>query len=203
MSEIYNEVLSKAKYLVVMIKLLKFVTMELSKSSRKRAQVFSGEFLLAYFIFSLALVTTFYLWNNINSDILESERLYDMEEASVDITEKLVNTGGLPNDWNSAGQILSIGLANDSRILDHGKILKFIEIMNASTSNYEDNKYLLGIGKYDFYLSITDINGSIIRIENRSLSTGKIPINDTYKITAVRTAIFNNTIIRMRLTVWK
>ncbi len=176
--------------------------MEPSGYCNKRAQIFSAEFLLAYFIFSLALITAFYLWNSINSDILASERIYEIEEISVDTAEKLVNTAGLPYNWNSAGEILSIGLANESRILDQGKILKFKEIMNSSNSNYEDNKYILGIGRYDFYLNITDINETGISIGNQSLSAGKIPINETYKITTIRTAILNNEIVRIKLTVW-
>lgn len=177
--------------------------MELSGYCNKRAQVFSGEFLLAYFIFSIALITAIYLWNSISLDILESERLYDMEDVSVDMAEKLVNTHGLPYNWNSAGEILSIGLVNESRVLDSGKILRFVEIMNVSNSNYEDNKYLLGIGRYDFYVNVIDINGSSIFIGNQSISAGKIPVNETYKITTIRTAIFNNTIVRVKLTLWK
>lgn len=175
-------------------------TMELSGFRKKRAQVFSGEFLLAYFVFSLALITSIYLWNSINSDIVESEQLYDMEEIAVNSAEKLVNTRGLPDNWSSGEAILSIGLVNESRFLDQGKILKFVEIMN--DSNYEDNKYLIGAGKYDFYFAITDTNGSIIRIGDQNISTGRFPVNWT-GLTPVRNAIFNNTIVQVRLIVWK
>ena len=177
--------------------------MEPSRFSKKRAQVFSGEFLIAYFIFSIALITTIYLWSNINSDMISSEHIYEMEETSVDTAEKLVNTGGLPDNWNSGDEILSIGLANESRILDRGKIVRFMEIMNASNSNYEDNKYLLGIGKYDFYINITDINDSGAGMGNLSLLAGKLPVNETNKITVIRTAILDDEIVRVRLTVWE
>ena len=178
--------------------------MEPSSSSNKkrRAQAFSGEFLIAYFIFSLAFITAIYLWENINSDMVASGHIYEIEEIPVDTAEKLVNTRGLPDNWSSGGEIFSIGLVNDSRILDQGKILKFIEIMNSSNSNYEDNKYLIGIGKYDFYFNITDINGSGKVIGNQSLSAGKSPSNETNKITVVRTAILGDEIVRIRLTLW-
>lgn len=170
--------------------------------SRKNAQVFSGEFLIAYFIFAIALVLVFYMWDTTTADIMQFEHLYKLEDISVDVAEKLIKTKGIPENWSS-DDVDSIGLVSGSRILDSEKVLKFLKMMNSSNSNYEDNKYLLGIGKYDFHFEITDIDGTVIKINNLTCETGKPPVNETYMLTVTRTAILNNEIVRTILTVWE
>ncbi len=170
--------------------------------SRKTAQVFSGEFLIAYFIFAIALVLVFYMWDTTIAEIMQSEHLCDLEDTSVDVAEKLIKTRGIPENW-SLNDVDSIGLAGESRILDQEKVLKFLKMMNASNSNYENNKYLLGIGKYNFYFKITDIEGDTIKINNLTCETGKVPVNETQMLTITRTAILNDEIVRTILTVWE
>ncbi|HDI72858.1 MAG TPA: hypothetical protein ENF58_01855 [Candidatus Altiarchaeales archaeon] len=182
------------------------------KFKEKRAQVSSGELLMACFIFFLVLIMAITIWNNTTEKIKGSERFYDLEETAVDISEKLVRTGGIPSGW-SKENVTVIGLANEPRVLDQGKILEFLDMMNDSAfnnppcndpgiSNYECNKHILGIGKYEFYFTLEDINGTTIEIENISCYTGKEPQNETEKLTVTRTAILNNKIVRMVLTLW-
>jgi len=175
--------------------------MQQSRSSRKKGQAFSTEFLLAYLIFSLVLVLAFYLWNTTTADIIESKNRYEIEDKAVESAEKLLRTRGIPADW-SVGDVESIGLASESRILDSGKVLDFVILMNSSNSNYENNKWLLGIGKYDFYFNLTYINGSTMSINDTLCSAGRKAVNETSMITVRRTGLINNEIAIIILTLW-
>lgn len=175
----------------------------LDKKGKKIAQIFSSETLLAYMIFSLAIVIVFFLWTTTIIEIKNSERFYAMEEVALDLGEKLIKTVGIPINWHETEEekILSIGLANkdEPRVLNKEKILNFLRIMNSS---YEDRANLLGIGKYDFYFNLTNINGTTIILENMSCVTGKKPHLPIEMITIRRTALLNETIVRVILTIW-
>ena len=172
------------------------------RSSRKKGQAFSTEFLLAYLIFSLVLILAFYLWNTTTADIIESKNRYEIEDRAVDSAEKLLRTRGIPADW-SLSDVESIGLADESRILNPGKVLNFIILMNSSNSNYENNRWLLGIGKYDFYFNLTDINGTTMVINDTLCATGKKAVNETSMITVQRTGLLENEITTIKITVWE
>jgi hypothetical protein len=189
-----------------------------NKKPAKRAQSTSMEFLVGYFIFFLLLTLTVVLWSEKVSEIQYSENFYDREETAVDVAEKLVRTHGVPADWGSQN-VTVIGLADEPRVLSKNKIIEFLQIMNysetaptspiylssgcANLSNYECNKEVLGVGKYDFYFNLTDINGTVMEINNMTCITGKSPVNETDAITITRTAILDNQRARMKLTLWE
>ena len=182
------------------------------KSGCKRAQISSGELLVAYFIFFLVLTLVITRWSETIKGIEESEDLYNLESVSVDIAEKLVRTRGVPSGWGIEN-VSVIGLAEEPRVLSPEKVLIFLDMMNDSAfnnppcndptiSNYECNKPILGIRKYDFYFTLRDINGSIIEIENKSGLTGREPPEDTEGLAVTRTAILNEEIVKVILILW-
>jgi len=163
------------------------------------AQLFSGEFLLAVVVFMIAFSLTFILWSNSQVNVLSSEGIYEMEDIGNNVVEQLIRTKGIPENWTHEN-VKSIGLANQARILNPNKTIAFIYLMNSS--NYEYNKYLLGIGSYNFYLNLTDVNGTTIRINNVTLSTGMYPSNETRKLSIVRTSILDNSTVRIAFIIW-
>jgi hypothetical protein len=70
-------------------------------------------------------------------------------------------------------------------------------------SNYECNKHLTGISVYDFYFDMKYLNGSPVSIRGHACTTGKQSVEETKKITVVRTALLNTTIVQTIVTVWK
>ncbi len=170
------------------------------KSGRNKAQVFSAEVLLGYTIFSLTIIIVLFLWTVTLQEIKNSENFYAMEETVLDMGEKLVKTPGQPLNWTE-DDVLNIGLTEttEPRILRERKIFDFVMIMNSS---YEDRSNLLGLGKYDFYFNMTDIDGKTIEIRNVSCYTGKKPDAPVEMITITRTALLNQTIVKIFLTVW-
>ena len=188
------------------------------KKPGDRAQSTSAEFLIGYFIFFLILTLTVLLWSEKVSDIQYSEHFYDREETAVDVAEKLVRTQGVPKNWTWQ-TVTVMGLADEPRVLSSRKVEDFILLMNDSTlapqryiasaaagcaglSNYECNKEVLGVGGYNFTLTIEDINGTIMRVNNKTCFAGITAVNQTDAVTVTRTAILDNQIARLKLTIW-
>jgi hypothetical protein len=177
-----------------------------------RAQVLSSEFIIAYFIFSLVLVSALFLWDTTTRDILISERLYEMDKLATDSVEKLIRTSGVPEDWvgESVDNISSLGLADESRILDQGKVLWFIELMDPTRSdacgggisNYNCSRHLLGMERYEFYFTITDLDGNMLTLEGQNCSTGNSPGYADYLVTMRRSVMLNNEIVEVSFTAW-
>ncbi len=180
----------------------------------RRAQVLSGELITACFIFSLVLVYVFFLWDTTTKNILRSEILYEMDKLGTGAVEKLIRTPGYPEDWTNKllDNISSMGLANESRMLDRGKILRFINLMDASEyddlcndaliSNYQCSKHLLGMEKYEFYLTMTDMDDNILNLEGWNCSTGNSPVDEDYLISIPRSAILDDEIVKISFVVW-
>jgi hypothetical protein len=180
----------------------------------RRAQVLSGETITAFFIFSLVLVYMFFLWDTTTRNIIVSESLHEMDKVGTDTMEKLLRTSGAPDDWieKSLYNISAIGLANESRTLDRGKVLRFIYLMDSSTydnlcedplmSNYDCSRILLGMRKYDFYFTMMDINGSILNLEGRNCTTGRVPAGEDYMITIKRSAMLDDNIVKISFVIW-
>lgn len=179
---------------------------------RGTGQIFSGEFFLAYVLFTAAFGMVLYLWNADVRDINDAERLYGMESLAVDLTEQLIRTGGFPTEWNFSN-VVSIGLADESRILNSSKIISFVVMMNnsrydnlcndSSLTNYECEKHFLGVRNFEFSANLTYLNDTTVVISNTSCFTGKSPVNESEKITIYRNALLENTTLRVMLTLWR
>jgi len=122
-----------------------------SKIPKTKAQANSVELLVGYFIFAMALTIAITLWTTTWDNVNKAEKLDDFETTATYIAEKLVRTPGYPENW-TPDNVITIGLANDPRILDNEKVEHFIDMMNDThpsskpscngISNYECNKYL-------------------------------------------------------------
>jgi hypothetical protein len=181
----------------------------LSERGLRKGQVSSGEIVLAYFLFFVALTLAVTMWMNEVNHIRTNNRFSDFEDSASDIAEKLVRTRGIPWDWNE-NNVASIGLADEPRVLSTSKILMFVDLMNDSKNsaicvgetNYDCSKSLLGVGKYDFYLTIEDLNNTLVILNNTPVIAGRAPVDETHKLTNTRPSIVNNTIVQMKLTLW-
>ena len=175
---------------------------------KSKSQLFSGEFLVSYLIFTTALVIVLYMWDSNLSEINAAERQQDMSDLGVKATEQLLRTPGSPRNW-TADNFTVLGLANESRVLQRDKIAGFVFIMSATNNslclnatNYECNRYLLGLGRYDFAFNLTYMNDTTVRINNTLSFAGKYAVNETRRITVVRTAILDDNLVKLYFTVW-
>lgn len=182
-----------------------------SKGRNTKAQASSAELLIAYFIFFVALTSSVVLWVTTVETVTSRERLDEFEDLAAGIAEKLVRTSGVPFNWTEEN-VSVIGLTDEPRELSKAKMLSFIRLMNdsaydntcldATLSNYECNKHLVGAGKHDFYLTLEDMNSTVIIIDNITYAAGRLPVDDVESISIARTAIFQENITRMRFTLW-
>jgi hypothetical protein len=173
----------------------------------RRGQVSSVELLLAYFVFFIVFTLVVSMWVGTLKEVNSGERERDFEDAASRMSEKLVKTRGLPADW-TAETVTAVGLADEPRILNTQKVLGFINLTNDSASGdcgyseYECNKELLGIGKYDFNFSIEDLDGAVVELDGVNLASGRTPIDETDRLTVIRSAMLGDQIVRLRLTFW-
>lgn len=159
------------------------------------------------------------MWMTTTLQINQSELVYTMDESATNAVEKLVRTEGLPRNWSklNATNISAIGLVNESRVMDQGKMTRFMILMDDSIAassattfdnpcydssattqltNYECNRHFLGLGKYDFQLNVTYLDRTPI------YATGKSPSDADYIISKKRTAIFDSDVVIITLLVW-
>jgi len=173
----------------------------------KKGQLSSIELLLAYFAFFVVFTLAVSMWVSTLREVNSWERERDFEDAASRMSEKLVKTRGLPANW-TAETVTAIGLADEPRILNTHKVLGFINLSNDSASGdcgyseYECNKELLGIGEYDFNFSIEDLDGSLVELDGVKLTSGRTPIDETDRLTVIRSAMLGDRIVRLRLTFW-
>ncbi|MBD3260277.1 MAG: hypothetical protein GF334_01145 [Candidatus Altiarchaeales archaeon] len=187
----------------------------LNRSRKNRAQIFSGEFFLSYFIFLVAIALIFYLWDTTQKEILRSEKQKKIYELAVDLTERLVRTRGYPSQWNY-DDVHAFGLANESRILEECKIYWFVKMLDSgsdddycvagASSNYEACKYLLGLKGYDMYMNVTNLTDHTITVECEGeqvlAATGRKPVDEDYLVLINRKALLDGEILQIRTNIW-
>jgi hypothetical protein len=166
-----------------------------------RGQLFTGDLSIATLVFLIVLASLFFLWSSSTEDIENSTKLRDLKRMSSDVAEQLIRTTGVPEDWQPS-TVRVMGLSDNSRTINGTKLLYFIGMMDSNGSEYESNKYLLGLGQYDFFLNITDIDGDPVNYSNTALFAGLLPSGTSSELIIQRTAILNESIIRFNFIVW-
>jgi hypothetical protein len=164
-------------------------------SSKKRAQVFSLDFIFATVIFIVILVMAATSWNSLGSKINYVRTMRDMSIVSSSAMSYLVDSEGIPADWNRGSDInlsaIIPGLCSaEPGIIDGSKADKIIEWGNSS---YDELKSALGISgpDYEFLLQIGEqFTG---RYENSS--------KDVFGIDRLM-AYENGTLVEVKMRIW-
>lgn len=170
----------------------------------QKGQLFSGDIAIATVIFMAALATAFVIWNSVNDDINRAEDLRAMEKLASNSIEQLIRTPGVPEGWTY--QTVKVpGLATQDRVINETKALVFIALMNATNStNYHTNQGLMGVAPYNFYLNVTDLADKTFRINGTTpFIAGWAPQNEDEGVVMLRTAIFEDQIVRVILIIWR
>ena len=126
-----------------------------NKHLNKKGQVWSLDFVSSLVIFFLVFVPLFFVWSYINLQNMEQKTFDDIEVLALTTSDSLIRTKGIPENWNS-GNVNVIGLAEEENILNSTKVSYFLSMGN---TEYNLTKNML-TGKYDFFFSITDLNGT-------------------------------------------
>jgi len=136
-----------------------------TRKTFNKGQVFTWDLISSVMLFLIALGMLIYLMMNLESDILYSQRIFELGQLGSMVNEQLVRTPGVPSNWNASNASV-FGFAKSfelmgkqsalSRTLDPAKILSFAEM---ASQNYSSARHkLLGSSKYEFYLEISCLN---------------------------------------------
>ncbi len=177
--------------------------MKEDRGQGRRGQVFSADIAIATVVFLFSLSIAFFLWNETTGEIRSSEAAMEMDRLGSKALDQLMRTPGNPEDWNYF-TVVSPGLVSNNREINETKALMFIDLMNASNStHYDTNRRILGLGEYNFYINATYLNGSIVSISGNRFIAGRKPESATDSLFLYRTAIFNQSIIRINFVIWR
>jgi len=120
-----------------------------------KAELFSSDFIISFFIFLSAFIIIFAYYNNLQTDVSETGTRNDMYSKAINIAGLLATTSGYPEYWNN-NTVEVIGLYDSGKF----NLTKFEYLKNVS---YSDATRMLGSSYYNFYISLKNVTGNIIQ----------------------------------------
>ena len=153
-----------------------------------KAQIWSTDFVISIVIFFSVFALLIFSINNISSQNEIKRNFEDINNKISIVSESLVRTKGLPENWNSSNVIL-IGLASEENILNETKLNEF------NNTEYQKIKEIFG---YDFYFNLTDsLNGTIY------LEKGlQPPSNANLVVPVERYCLYRDRLVNLKLIFW-
>ena len=133
----------------------------------EKGQGIALDFLFAVLVFLLVLNASLALMDSGNSSAADKSLIVDLQAKASQTIDMLVRTEGQPNDWQykGIGEANIIGLAKRDRVLDKGKVNKFVEWgadYSDTSGDYNRARALLLIG-YDFHFRVINSSGEILK----------------------------------------
>ena len=115
-----------------------------------KGQIISVDLIVSITIFVSIFAIALLVSNRAIDQLKTSYEISLMSKRIQRISDVLVRTTGLPEDWNETN-VISVGLAETENVLNYTKILRL--------KNMDDNKIraLLGLEEYNFFLNFTNI----------------------------------------------
>ncbi|MCK5698773.1 MAG: hypothetical protein KAH93_02925 [Candidatus Aenigmarchaeota archaeon] len=125
----------------------------------RKSQVLSPDFTMSLVIFTAILFLSYTVWNTSQE---KSMRFYDteqMQKKALYVSDMLLNTPGIPPDWNMSNVKMAGFRDVDSSTLDVDKLINFRML------EYNHSKEVLGLGSYDYCINITDPDGMSLKAD--------------------------------------
>lgn len=156
--------------------------------------MWSLDFIISAVIFCLALALILFAWSFTSTQTAAQGQLSDMESIGLEISDSLVRTPGQPQDWNSTS-VQVIGLASDEGVLDQTKVDRFVNL------SYEQAKQLLGLGLYEFYFELRDLNGTLLT-NGQNLTAGTWPQDADLAVPVQRFVLLEQKTAKLKFVLW-
>lgn len=156
----------------------------------KKAQIFTTDFFIAFFIFSILIIVAMVSWNNYYIKITEINDYDIMMNKAFQISDVLVKSQGYPLEWDSEN-VQIIGLASEDRELSLDKVNLFANLpLNKSKNIFktQDSK---------FHFSIKNFDGEILKEYGYNMTNAKKSVN------VRRYLLYNDEEAVMEFTLWK
>lgn len=151
----------------------------------KKTQINTLDFLIAVFIFSLALIYAVTSLNEAAQNALSETDYKYMMLSAIEVSEILVKNNGVPSAWNRSSVEL-IGLASGDRKISEEKVNEFCNMTQDDTRK---------IFRTQYYIHFS-ING------NKTISCGLTP-SGKKAVSIRRKILFNNENGVLEVTLWR
>ena len=161
-----------------------------------KAQIWSIDMIVSVAIVMIAFMVLLNAWSEANNEVIQNQKLESLLQRVILISNILTRTPGLPSDWN-ATNVKSIGLSSREGVLSESKVLELKSL------NYDTSKFLMGIKTEEFYITITDINGTILTIQGMNATAGIAPTNPKTTIPIGRLILLEKKPAIFTLLLWK
>ncbi len=114
-----------------------------------KGQVMAYDFMVAMILFLLIFLTLNSIWVGIFSSIIGTQMQSQTQDSAYKALEVLVKTKGYPSDWETdPANAEVIGLTKRKNVFDDDKVEAF------KTMDYDLSKELMGLGAFDYNLSV-------------------------------------------------
>ncbi|MCD6496503.1 MAG: hypothetical protein J7K54_04500 [Candidatus Aenigmarchaeota archaeon] len=154
-----------------------------------KGQVWSFDLAVSMIIFIGALASVVFAWNFMSTGAFESQEMKSLQLRALGISDSLLRTPGIPEDWNSSNVIV-LGLATDG-LLDRQKVEQFISM------DHNKTRQLLDLGGYEYYFEVSDINGTVYNNTLPSISPDAKII-----VPSERYATYEGRAVKVSFVIW-
>lgn len=168
-----------------------------------RAELFSSDFLISFFIFLSALIIITVYYQNLQTDVSEASIRNDMYTKATNIASLIATTSGYPEYWNSTN-VQVIGLYDSGKF----NLTKFGYLIN--DTSYQRARIMLGTGAYNFLITLKYNNTDVVLQKpgsNYNYSYGMPMSNEEQVVVVKRLGVVklgDNTIkVTMEVVLWE
>ena len=161
-----------------------------------RAELFSSDFLISFFIFLSALLIITAYYQNLQTDVYETNLRNDMYSKAIVIASLLATTSGHPQYWDSTN-VEVIGFYDSGKF----NLTKFEYLIN--DTSYQEARIKLGTGVYNFLITLKSNNTDFVIQKfgtDYNYSYGMIPTNEEQVLVVKRLGVVNNSGIITKAT---
>jgi hypothetical protein len=149
-----------------------------------KAQLFSLEFIMTFFIFLGLFYMADASWGEI---VAARDATWDLHQKAVLLSHALISSPGEPVLWNNT-TVRTVGFSYTRNVLDPEKLSAFVSL---ASTDYEKAKTVLGT-QYDFYLAVRDSGGILFETEKK-------PDNYTKVVSVTRECMLQETQVTLVL----
>jgi hypothetical protein len=166
-----------------------------------KAELFSSDFMISMFVFLAAFLVITVYYENLQSDVYENSNRNDMMSRAIKVASLLAESSGYPQYWNSTN-VQIIGLYDSGKF----NLTKFEYLKN--DTDYQTAKTMLGIGVYNFFISLKNTTGDIIEKPgtNYNYFYGMPIVNSEQTVLIKRMGVVNlegnSTKVTMEVVLW-
>jgi hypothetical protein len=120
-----------------------------------KAELFSTDFLISFFVFLSAFIIIAAYYQNLQTDVSETNIRNHMYSKAISIASLLATTSGYPKYWDN-NTVEVIGLYDSGKF----NLTKFEELKNIP---YQDIRTKLGTGVYNINITLINASGNILQ----------------------------------------